>query len=105
MVLPLALAAAAAMRSASSGVKASGFSQWTCFPASSAASAISQWSRFGVVMETSWTSGSSTTARQSSVALSKPHCAAWRSAAAAWRSQTRTRRGVNGVSNTAPTAR
>ena len=105
MVFPVALAAAAAMRSASSSVNPSGFSQWTCFPASSAASAISQWSLLGVVMETTSTSGSSTTARQSSVAFSKPPWAAWRSATSARRSHTETNLGDSDVSNTALTER
>ena len=52
-------------RSASAKLGAIGFSHQTCLPASRAAIAISAWNWLGVVTETTSTSGSSTTARQS----------------------------------------
>ena len=67
-----AFLAASAMAFASSNVEAIGFSQSTCFPAFSAAMAISAWALFGVQMLTTSISGSLTMSRQSVQHFSKP---------------------------------
>ena len=56
---------ASSIASASASFGAIGFSHQTCLPASSAAIAISAWNLFGVVIETTSTSGSAITSRQS----------------------------------------
>ena len=73
-----ARAAAASISSASASFGAIGFSHQTCLPAASAAIAISRWNLFGVVIETTSTSGSAITVRQSPDAFSKPNSAAFR---------------------------
>ncbi len=67
-----AATAAAAISRASATVLASGFSQSTCLPAASAASAISAWLSPGVQMSTTSISSDSTRPRQSVVYPSQP---------------------------------
>jgi hypothetical protein len=67
-----AASAAATIRSASATELASGFSQSTCLPASSAAIAISAWVSPGVQMSTTWTSSRSITRRQSVSVSAQP---------------------------------
>lgn len=57
----------------SASVGDSGFSQWTCLPAASAASAISLWKVLGVVIDTTSIRGSFTRSRQFEVDRAKPN--------------------------------
>jgi hypothetical protein len=82
---------------ASSPVRARGFSQRMCLPARAAAIAISACRSLGVAMSTMSMSGSSTTRRQSLVALSKPNRAAASAAISSVASARTLRTGIAGA--------
>ena len=100
-----AASAAAAIRSASASVFASGFSHSTCLPACRAAIAIGACTLPGAAMSISWTSSRAMSARQSVSVAAQPSRAAADSAAARSRPQMAASRGRSGRSNTRSTVR
>ncbi len=81
---------------ASSAVRASGFSQMTCLPASAAAIVGSAWREFGPELSKSCTAGSATSSRQSVVERSNPYRSAASTIASSDRPAIETSRGRSG---------
>nr|BFE75760.1 hypothetical protein GCM10020092_090610 [Actinoplanes digitatis] len=100
-----ACAAASAISRASATELASGFSQSTCLPAASAASAISRWVSPGVQMSTRSMSSRSITSRQSVECPSQPNLAAAAATFSSSRPQTTDIRADSGRSNARLTVR
>ncbi len=84
---------ASATAEASAVDRPTGFSIQMCLPASAIATPISRCRKFGAVMLTACTRGSSTTSRQSRVVEAKPNCSAACSARPGTSSATVTSRG------------
>ncbi len=98
MPRPAARSAAAFIASASATVFASGFSQSTCLPASSAAIAISACVSPGVTMSTTSMSSRAITSRQSVAVSAQPHLRAFAATPAASRPTTTVISGSRGRS-------